>query len=111
MDNTKLARLYDPSLDRLVVARDILVGDKVYTDGDPAPVEEFTEPRLRTLIRSRHVRVIFGDRPADPAPVETVIPAPVAPVVVELRCEFPGCKKPGPFATKAALGAHKRVHR
>lgn len=113
MDNTKLSRMYDPARDSLVVVRDMLVGDRTYVMGDPVPVQEFTEQRLRTLIRSRYVKVIFADREPEP-----VVETPVAPVVaapevitVQLRCEFPGCKKPGPFATKAALGAHKRVHK
>lgn len=109
------AEQFNPATDKVIAMRDLKHGDGIVRAGEELPAEGIETDRVRTLIRVKYAKVVFGAKGVTLARVptraeQTEEAAPTPPKEKQEKgfaCEV--CKRR--FATKLALGSHKKAHK
>lgn len=118
MDHTETverqAEQYNPATDKVFAMRDLKHGDGLIRAGEELPADGIEPERIRTLVRVKYAKVIFGAKgvtlarvPARAEQTEQAAPTPANDKKKGFECEV--CKRK--FATKLALGSHKKAHK
>lgn len=120
MDQTETlehqANQYNPSTDKVFALRDLKHGEGLIRTGEELPADGIEPDRVRTLIRVKYAKVVFGAKGVTlarvPEPAREELTAEAAPSPAEKKqkgfsCDV--CKRV--FATKLALGSHKKAHK